>query len=207
MAVELKEYAELLAVHRALMAARFVDEPETPTLLGSPYLAKVHSGVVDEMTALCRREGRFGEAERWEDWREMSRGRAEWGVVRRRLGAEWGSLGSREDKRDYLGLCFQPFRVSAELVDEMIADLDGAAGGVALVRRFFEDQVNGAVRRTLLTAVIEQDAGRVELRLDVVDVVMDFDRRLVVLGDVPATGVEVALGMGEFVARLVEWDG
>jgi hypothetical protein len=146
----LENVVDLLVVHRALMAARFTMNPTSPELLGSTYLASVHSEVVDEISAAYRREAKFGEAARWDQWRELSKDRNEWDVVRARLSEPdggWETFPNQDAKRDYVTICFQPFRVSGELIDEMILELDRSA---ELARRFFEDGLPEEVRHTPL---------------------------------------------------------
>jgi hypothetical protein len=91
------------------MAARFAENPSDSVLLGSPYLAK------------------FGEATRWDEWREFSTDRLEWDVVRKRLSLPemgWNNLPDNAAKRDCLMTCFEPFRVPPELIDELVQELD-----------------------------------------------------------------------------------
>lgn len=64
--VELSDLVELEVVHRALMAARFAESPSDPVLLGSPYLAIIHSSIVDEIVAAYREKGQAGITARWE---------------------------------------------------------------------------------------------------------------------------------------------
>jgi hypothetical protein len=102
-----------------------------PDLLGSTYLAAIHSWVVDEISAAYRRQAKFGEADRWDQWRDLSKERFEWDVVRRRLrdpDGGWATFSDEDAKRGYLVICFEPFRVQPELVDELIVDLNRAAG-------------------------------------------------------------------------------
>jgi hypothetical protein len=125
--VELKEILELQLVHRALMAARFAENPSDSVLLGSPYLAIIHSSVVDEIIAAYRSEAKFGTAARWDEWREFSKDRLEWDVVRKRLSLPemgWNTLPDNAAKRDVLMTCFEPFRVPPELIDELVQELD-----------------------------------------------------------------------------------
>lgn len=83
--VELSDLVELEVVHRALMAARFAESPSDPVLLGSPYLAIIHSSIVDEIVAAYREKGQAGITARWEQWREISKDCRKWMIVRDQL--------------------------------------------------------------------------------------------------------------------------
>jgi hypothetical protein len=121
--VELKELIELHLVHGALLAARFAENPSDSVLLGSPYLAIIHSSIVDEIIVAYRSEAKFGEATRWDECREFSKDRLEWDVVRKRLSSPemgWKNFPDNAAKRDFLMTCFEPFRVPPELIDELV---------------------------------------------------------------------------------------
>ncbi|MFF4414319.1 hypothetical protein ACFYY8_17475 [Streptosporangium sp. NPDC001559] len=125
--VELKDIAELEVLHKALMSARFADAPSDPVLLGSPYLALIHSSILDEIVDHYRRNSQMGIAARWDKWRELSVDRREWEVVRRCLSqpdSGWARLPSDELKRDLIRTCFEPFRASSALVDRMVEEID-----------------------------------------------------------------------------------
>jgi hypothetical protein len=131
--VELRDLVELEVVHRALMAARFAAAPSDPVLLSSPYLTVIHSSIMDDIIAGYQRDGRGGIAARWEKWRDISKERSEWEVVREGLlipEMGWRSVPNLEEKRELVRTCFEPFRVSRELIEEMVADLNQATNSV-----------------------------------------------------------------------------
>jgi hypothetical protein len=125
--VEFRDLVELEVVHRALMAARFAETASDPVLLGSPYLAVIHSSILDDIIAAYRKDGKLGVAARWDKWRELSKERNEWAIVKGRLSLPemgWQSIQSCDEKCELVRTCFEPFRVSQALIDEMVADLD-----------------------------------------------------------------------------------
>ena len=72
----------------------------------------------------------------------------------------------------------------------------------ALLRRFFDDEADDYVRRTLLAEAARRETGRREFTFNVVDVLLDFDARTVTLSDVLTAGTELELPMDDFLARL-----
>ena len=72
----------------------------------------------------------------------------------------------------------------------------------ALLRRFFDDEADDYVRRTLLAEAAHRETGRREFTFNVVDVLLDFDARTVTLSDVLTAGTELELPLDDFLARL-----
>jgi hypothetical protein len=125
--VEFRDVLELEIVNRALLAARFAEDPIDPLLLASPYLAIIHSSVVDDLAAAYRRDGKLGNALRLDEWRIFSKHRPEWNLVKNRLASPemgWQRLEDVGAKRELLLTCFEPFSVADGLIDELIEELD-----------------------------------------------------------------------------------
>lgn len=64
--LEITEYYELVALHKALRVARFARNPMIPALSGSPYLADIARRVVDTLSAMEVERGRPDQRENWQ---------------------------------------------------------------------------------------------------------------------------------------------
>lgn len=112
-ALVVDDYAELLALHKGLMEARFSDLPNNFYVSGSPLLADLHKRLV---AILAARDVEAGHApDRWDRWLVMVEGRREWALALNnvRNDSSWAGLDEAERisrTRDYLS----PFVVSEE---------------------------------------------------------------------------------------------
>ena len=112
---------ELLAMYRALMAAKF--SPESPRELpGSPFLA-----AVCERTVAALQEHGIGSQSpsSWAEWLQAERFPEQLAFVRQLLAEcrkwpEW-SLAQRQE---YVRLLLSPFRASADTIAELLAYAD-----------------------------------------------------------------------------------
>lgn len=112
-ALVVDDYAELLALHKGLMEARFSDLPNNFYVSGSPLLADLHKRLV---AILAARDVEAGHTpDRWDRWLVMVEGRREWALALNnvRNDSSWAGLDEAERisrARDYLS----PFVVSEE---------------------------------------------------------------------------------------------
>jgi hypothetical protein len=60
---------ELLALHRALMEAKFNDAPNAPEVQASPYVAAVSHRTLDALIAAEEARGNHRSADGWREWR------------------------------------------------------------------------------------------------------------------------------------------
>jgi hypothetical protein len=206
--MEMKDRADLLLMHRALMEARFAKNPSDRVLLGSPRLAEIHSSLVVEIVEAYRSEGKGDEAVGWEKWRELSSDRLEWEAVRHRMShnpASWDRFAGVEAKRDFLRICFEPFHVADELVDELIEHLDASVRSARreLVDRFFREELDDELR-LILRATLEKLSGATYLPLKSLDLSVDLDGGTVTFHDDVAPVLTASLTLAEFTGRLQE---
>ena len=66
--LELSDYYDLLNLHKALMEAKFHDNPDNQHIAGSPIIAKIMNEIVDILTAIdpCANDGD------WKTWRKLA---------------------------------------------------------------------------------------------------------------------------------------
>jgi hypothetical protein len=76
--VTIDDYHELLALHRALMEAKFHGEPNDPAVPGSPFIAAVANRVVEALVAHDVERKGAAKREEWARWRAITPDRREW---------------------------------------------------------------------------------------------------------------------------------
>ncbi len=64
---ELFDYDDLLNLHKALMEAKFHDNPDNEYVAGSPIIAKIMNEIVDILTDIDP----YAKKEDWEGWRKL----------------------------------------------------------------------------------------------------------------------------------------
>lgn len=64
---ELFDYDDLLNLHKALMEAKFHDNPDNEYVAGSPIIAKIMNEIVDILTDIDP----YAKKEDWERWRKV----------------------------------------------------------------------------------------------------------------------------------------
>ena len=104
---------ELLALHRALLEAKFVREPEDRDIAGSPFVAAIANRVVAQ---LSRSEPG------WAEWRRAEKHPARVDVVKRRIreASKWASW-SRQERATYVNILLSPLEASEALLDELVS--------------------------------------------------------------------------------------
>lgn len=64
---ELSDYYDLLNLHKALMEAKFHDNPDNEYIAGSPIIAKIMNEIVDILTVIDP----YANDGDWESWRKL----------------------------------------------------------------------------------------------------------------------------------------
>ena len=118
LSLQISDYYELLALHRALMEAKFTPEPWDPIVPGSPYIAKIANQVVDMLTEIeDRQKPESNEEHNWRAWRKIDPTRREWQISleRARKLTKWTQW-SFEHKKDMVTIFLSPFTVGENLI-------------------------------------------------------------------------------------------
>lgn len=119
------EYYELLALHRALLEAKFCEEPNDLDVSASPIVAMLHKKLLRSLISIeIERKGKTAQ-DNWDDWLEIGPKRREWkvGLQRarnERLWREWGY----KDKQKYIFDLLSPFKVDDNLVGRFISQVE-----------------------------------------------------------------------------------
>lgn len=102
---------ELLALHRALFEAKFVEDPRDPVVPGSRIIANLANRLVDELAA---------KDPKWQQWRNAAQHTERVDVVRRRIAesSKWKSWSAAE-RRDYVEILLSPLVGDPALLDEL----------------------------------------------------------------------------------------
>jgi hypothetical protein len=120
------DYPALLALHRAIIEAKFAENPTQAELLGSPILAGVANRLVD---VLVQREAELGvqqARDNWQKWREINATRREWGVVVKYIvnhAAVWHGWTDIE-RKETIQIMLSPYVVSEEKLENLIAEVN-----------------------------------------------------------------------------------
>ncbi len=112
------DYYELLALHRALLEAKFCDEPNDFDVSASPIIASLHKKLLQSLIKLEVEQKGSSAQDSWNNWLAIDPERREWNVGLQRarderLWCEW----SKEDKKKYILDLLSPFHVDNELAE------------------------------------------------------------------------------------------
>lgn len=75
--VDIEDYWELLALHKAIMAAKFGGE-SNKEMLTSPFLASAAKKVLQAIVDAERKKGGDAKVASWETWKKADENRNEW---------------------------------------------------------------------------------------------------------------------------------
>jgi hypothetical protein len=122
--LEITDYYELVALHKALHVARFGRELLVPALPGSPYLADIAKRVVK---TLAEMEFMRGKPERANDWLVKIDQTGEiWQIAVRNAAVEpdlWESL-THQEKLSLAQIYLSPFTYTPEMLEKFVQQVD-----------------------------------------------------------------------------------
>lgn len=121
------EYYELVALHRALRATKFVREVPIPELPGSPFLADISRRVVE---TLAQMEVERGKPERAADWQiPIGEDSEVWRIAVRNAAIKPDSWNKQthEEKVNRARIHLSPFVFTDEMVETFIRQVDEQA--------------------------------------------------------------------------------
>ncbi len=117
-------YPELLALHSALMVARFARNPIKPELSGSPYLADIANEVVRILAEIEVEQGHPDRASRWQAIIDPEEEMWQIAVRNASSNPEVWKKRSDEEKVERAKTFLSPFIVTNEIVDKFIQQVD-----------------------------------------------------------------------------------
>jgi hypothetical protein len=124
MGITLSDVDDLLALHKALMEARYCTTPYDSYISASPRLAVIHRSLVTAIRS-ANMPGRLS-PESWDQWLAINEDRREWGVALARAVSSSGW-----ERLDYSEKCHRassllaPFDVDEALLDKFVRSADG----------------------------------------------------------------------------------
>jgi hypothetical protein len=126
--VQILEFDELHALHRALVEARFSEHVTDTALCGSPFVASVANRVFAALIEAEREAGNADRARQWELWRQVTPDRREWIVSLSRITPDglrrrW----SIDQKKEFVELLLSPFTLTDDLLERFVAEADRRA--------------------------------------------------------------------------------
>lgn len=118
---------ELLALHKALLEAKFHAHPDNADIAGSPFVAAIADRVFDALVQWEESRGNLAKADEWKEWR---RAETKAWIMRRVQeyaveNPHWMKWDAAE-RRDYLRCALSPFQLPDRQLDEMMVEIDTA---------------------------------------------------------------------------------
>lgn len=128
---ELTDYYDLLNLHKALMEAKFHDNPDNKNIAGSPIIAKIMNEIVDILSDI---DPHANDGE-WETWRKLENhlnssckfefGKTIWDKNLNRVSKDnlWREY-NKDEKIFSTKNYFSPFIITEEEIEKFIQTID-----------------------------------------------------------------------------------
>lgn len=118
------DYFELLALHRAIIEAKFHLDPEDRDVPGSPILARISERIVEAIGLMEDRMGKYGGSKGWESWRRNP-GTRFWNVAVEYAAnfSDWHKL-NLEQKRKLVTNLMAPFIADDNQISAFLSEVD-----------------------------------------------------------------------------------
>ena len=121
---QVTDYYKLMALHKALMQAKFARHPVDPIISGSPLIADMANQIVE---TLAQMEIERGQPERAQDWKFRIDPSGEvWQIALSRINPNekmWQKW-TLEEKKQFCALLLSPFEFDEELLLEFVRQAD-----------------------------------------------------------------------------------
>lgn len=126
----LSDYYELLALHRALIEAKFHPDPQNLDVPGSPLLACVSNRALETLQAMEIARGCVEASQKWDDWRKRPKDGQSWRYAMNHAAqvSEWSSWSGDEKNRFVVDL-LAPYVVDEASKAEFVAEVDRLVEG------------------------------------------------------------------------------
>ena len=121
----LEDYYDLLNLHKALMEAKFHDNPENSDVAGSPVIAQIMNNIVDILSKIDP----HADTNAWKQWRELSRRKKNrdkiWiNIIKHASQNNMWSAYTKEKKLEMAKNYISPFCATEEDLEDFIAEVD-----------------------------------------------------------------------------------
>lgn len=124
--LQLSSYPELIALHKALLEAKFNSMPNDLLIAGSPYVAQIANQVIETVIQLETAKGDANAEGKWKEWRRINPSRREWQVAIDRVKEtkDTWMRWSNEEKASYVRVVLSPFTIEEHLLKTFISQVE-----------------------------------------------------------------------------------
>lgn len=125
MVFEASGYFELLALHNALLEAKFVETANNRDVAGSPLVATLARRALEALVSEDINRNGTKMLARWSEWRALDSSRREWGIAIRRARekSDWSRLTCQE-KESHARSLVAPFEVSQDQINDFLDEVN-----------------------------------------------------------------------------------
>lgn len=122
--VVISDYYELLALHKALIEAKFHTEPENLLISGSPYIADICNKVVQALIEIETQKD-ASKQNRWMEWLNIKNQKTFWNraIKYAQEFNLWDRMNNNEKKK-YVMCLLAPFKFNEEDIVRFISEVD-----------------------------------------------------------------------------------
>ena len=121
MNLEIKDYWELLALHKSLMAVKFDPDGYLKEAQGSPLTSSLAFKVFDLLVSTSKKEGKTAQAEGWLSWQNADKSRLETELLLKRISeSEWWSEADLDRREKFIVDFMSPLILNEEIKNEII---------------------------------------------------------------------------------------
>ena len=122
MEIHIKDYKELLALHKSLMAAKFDDPAYRNELQGSSFTASLANKAFNLLVSTCNEENNYKEVKEWLEWQQADITRPETKLLIKRIqeNKNWWAEADEKLKSKYITNFMAPLLLKTELEREII---------------------------------------------------------------------------------------
>jgi hypothetical protein len=126
--LELDDHAQVHALLRAIVEAKFHPQPQDPLIWGSPLVAAVAMRVFEATVQSDERLGKHQNAQASREWQRSLMSNALLPVVRSRLRQDakeefWRKL-SPSERQGYVAQCITPFTADANVLAQLVNEAE-----------------------------------------------------------------------------------
>ncbi|MEP0175662.1 MAG: hypothetical protein ABJD02_18000 [Paraglaciecola sp.] len=119
--MEISKDSDLMALHRAIVEAKFKDSPNDEAIPFSGILSRLSHEIFDSIVESLTNQGEIDEAEEWNNIRKLSVDWSGYSLIKQRIEETgvWLDL-SHGDKIELIKVLCSPYKPSVEQLDELL---------------------------------------------------------------------------------------
>ena len=124
--LEIRNYPELLALHRVILEAKFSLTIRDGDIAASTLIASLAERIIEKIINVEIEQGDAEAQAKWDNWRRINPSRYEWKVALQHIRESreyWDRLNS-EERRSYVKLVLSPFQPTPGIMDEFVRQVE-----------------------------------------------------------------------------------